>query len=218
MCQLFNSREGPKGREFIGDVPTTAELKRVMNSPTPPPSRKNQRWPHLLELFQTDPAAAEVFEEMPELPDFSDAMSHIQEILQARKTEYGGYASTETAKRLIGDANRGKPVWNVGIDRSDFEKSNIARGVKNKNDELVLRGLEKYNSKRPQSEQLTLADVEQMRKDIKKAQNKLGKLKKKPVVDPIALAEAQAKVDTMVAIRDLICNLNDKCARQKVLP
>jgi hypothetical protein len=51
------------------------------------------------------------------------------------RTEHGGYKTTAISKGRIGDANRGKPVWNKGKPRSLGDKSKIKAGVERRQTE-----------------------------------------------------------------------------------
>jgi hypothetical protein len=139
-CWLFKHSEYK--REFEGEYPILEEVKALLKSPTPPQSHQSPNWCQDLAYLHANPGIARAFDGLSDIPPYTDDMIHIVQQLEARNT-----AATDTAKRLIGEANSGRIGWNTDMERTGGDKSKISGGVQNKNDQLVLLGLQKYNSK-----------------------------------------------------------------------
>ena len=197
-CFLFRNKEGPKGIQFHGGVPTWVDVEQAPNTALGP--RRNPKWPFVVDQIQADPTLAEELDSGEEFAGFTEVHDRIQAKLASRKTEHGGYKHEARSKKLIGNGNKGKTVWNAGQERSEEDKAKISQGVLNRNNAEILEGLENYNKGKSENEQLTLDDVRAMKKQIKRLQNSTKKLK-----DPAKRANAWKELTEKIRIRNQIC-------------
>lgn len=100
-------------RDFEGECPILEEVKAVLNSPTPPPSRQSPKWCNDLVYLHANPGIARAFDNLLDSLPYTDDMIHIVQQLEARKT-----AATDTAKCLIGEGNSCRTAWNTYMERT----------------------------------------------------------------------------------------------------
>ena len=167
------------GRVGLGSIPTMADVERAMERPVQ--SRKHPKWPVIVSAIQQDPEFGSEIDSCETFPTFTEAQRRVETNLAARKTKHGGVKHADRSKILIGNANKGKTVWNKGSQRSAEDRASISKGVKNKNDLEKLENIKRYNAGKPKKDQYDLDRFAALGAALKKQRNHVSKARGNPI-------------------------------------